>query len=121
MNTLPAVNRLVHYVSHGSADGVYPQACRSALITLAGAWVTDEERDLDGGEHQRRLLIQHWDHMAVAATVFNPTGHFLHQSLRYDEGAELGAVYGEHFEPGRSLLCTGRAHTGGTWHWPVLA
>lgn len=120
MNAPPAINQLVHYVAHGSADGTYPQACRSALITNVGAWVDDETRELDGTPEQRRVVMQHWDHMAVALTVFNPTGMFMHGAIRYDEGRQLGAAYDEYFEPGRSVLCTGLAHAGGTWHWPVL-
>ena len=29
----PSVTRLVHYVSHGSADGRFPGTCRAALVT----------------------------------------------------------------------------------------
>jgi len=29
----PSVNRAVHYVSAGSADGKYPSVCRAATIT----------------------------------------------------------------------------------------
>lgn len=29
----PSVGRIVHYVSRGSADGVYPAACRAAIVT----------------------------------------------------------------------------------------
>lgn len=29
----PAVGRWVHYVSRGSADGVFPKVCRAAVIT----------------------------------------------------------------------------------------
>jgi hypothetical protein len=33
VNTPPTVNRQVHYVSAGSADGKYPSICRAATIT----------------------------------------------------------------------------------------
>lgn len=29
----PSVGRMVHYTSHGSADGVYGKACRAAMVT----------------------------------------------------------------------------------------
>src|SRR3954469_5044706 len=32
----PSVNRAVHYVSAGSADGKYPSVCRAATITEVG-------------------------------------------------------------------------------------
>jgi hypothetical protein len=31
--TIPSVGRVVHYVARGSADGVFPVACRAALVT----------------------------------------------------------------------------------------
>lgn len=30
---IPSVGRIVHYVSQGSGDGVYPSVCRAAIVT----------------------------------------------------------------------------------------
>jgi hypothetical protein len=50
----PSVGRMVHYVSRGSADGVFPPACRAATVTEVGE---------DGN---------------VGLCVQNPTGLFFH-------------------------------------------
>lgn len=31
--TQPSVGRVVHYMARGSADGVFPVACRAAIVT----------------------------------------------------------------------------------------
>lgn len=95
----PSVSRIVHYVSHGSPalpDGTqeYASECRAAMVTL----VHDDELDL------------------VALTVFGVNGVFQPQAVALDEGlADHQRVPGD----GRSVLCTGRAHGRGTWHWPA--
>jgi len=55
---VPAVGRTVHYRAHGSADGRYPQICRSAVMTE----LTDDPE-------------------TVALCVFNPTGLFFNKSV----------------------------------------
>lgn len=72
----PSVGRIVHYVSHGTPpreDGTqaYSSECRAAIITAVGA---------EG---------------YVSLAVFNPTGMFFNERVRYDE-----------------------QQAGGTWHWP---
>jgi hypothetical protein len=65
----PTINLSVHYVSRGSADGVYPPTCRAATVT-----------EVD--EH---------DPARVGLAVLNPTGLFFHP-LADDGGCE-------HYEP----------------------
>jgi len=54
----PSVGRQVHYVSRGSADGVFPKACRAATVTEVGP------ESLASG--------------VVGLCVINPTGLFFH-------------------------------------------
>lgn len=61
MSPVPSVGRAVHYMSRGSADGVFLPACRAAEIT---------EIDRDGN---------------VGLFVKNPDGLFLH-SLGHPSG-----------------------------------
>ncbi len=35
----PAGGRIVHYVARGSADGVFPPACRAAILTEVRSYV----------------------------------------------------------------------------------
>lgn len=91
----PSIGHIVHYVSRGSADGVFPSTCRAAIITEvdpgygAGSAVLGTDR--------------------IGLSVINPTGLFFH-SL-----ADGGAKYdtGEAFDSG-----TTRYPGPGTWHWP---
>ncbi len=64
---MPSINRGVHYVARGSADGKFPKACRAAVVT---------EVESDTPTDQR-----------VGLMVINPTGLFFH-SL-----ADGGAAY----------------------------
>lgn len=98
----PSVNRMVHYVSHGTpirADGsqAFPGVCRAAIITEVGPI---PDGDLAQAE------IEHWDTEArhvVGLCVLNPTGLFFHSI------ADGGSLY----DP--------NGRTGGTWHWPERA
>jgi len=56
------VGRTVHYRAHGSADGRWPQICRSAVVTAV-----DDEVKWDGTTY-------------VDLCVFNPTGLFFNKS-----------------------------------------
>lgn len=89
----PSISRAVHYVSRGSADGVFPPACRAATVTEVGP-ETDDNLVLaeveSWGEEARHL---------VGLCVTNPTGLFFH-SIK-DGGVR--------FDPNNGP---------GTWHWP---
>lgn len=113
----PSVGRVVHYVARGSADGVFPPACRAATITDAGSWVEVETRGPIVGDDgvQRRELSQRWDASAVHLHVMNPTGTFTHGPMAYDPGDPARHVAGEPPSP----LCTGLLHAPGSWHWPA--
>lgn len=90
----PSVGRDVHYVSRGSADGVYPAVCRAAKIT-------------EVGEDKR-----------VGIVVFNPDGLYFN-SLAKDGGV----VYDDREDPpglpqGWVTLDGPPPGAPGTWHWP---
>lgn len=72
----PTVGRVVHYVSRGSADGVFPPACRAAHIT---------ELDPD-------------DAALVGLCVLNPTGLFFHSLA--DGGCEYDSAADGSHQPG---------------------
>lgn len=55
MSQKPSVGRIVHYVSRGSADGVFESQCRAAIITE----VADDGR-------------------TVGLCAINPSGLFFH-------------------------------------------
>lgn len=67
----PSVGRVVHYVSHGSADGKYPRVCRAADVTEVAPPEADQREQVIG------LMVK------------NPTGiHFRPISdggARYDD------------------------------------
>lgn len=56
----PSVGGIVHYVSRGSADGVYPSVCRAALVT--------------------DVLTPY----NIAVTIFNPEGMNFHSNIDYN-------------------------------------
>lgn len=88
----PSVGRDVHYVSRGSADGVFPAKCRAAKVT-------------EVGENGR-----------VGLCVLNPEGLFFH-SLRFDGGIE----YFDKHNPPEGVECEFTDDCPGppgTWHWP---
>jgi len=62
----PSVGRVVHYVSRGSADGVFAPACRAAILTAVGP---EDDADL---------------------CVFNPTGLYFDQGLKHNESKTPG-------------------------------
>jgi hypothetical protein len=55
---IPSVGRAVHYVARGSADGVFPKACRAADVT-----------EVAEGENPD---------LVVGLMVKNPSGLFFH-------------------------------------------
>jgi hypothetical protein len=90
----PYVGADVFYQSYGTPAGEYTSVPRAAKITA----VTDPAV-------ADRLTVPVAD-----LVVFNPTGLFFNQLVRYDGGAyappnNLGEPSGPSFE-------------GGTWHWP---
>lgn len=58
----PSAGRIVHYVSRGSADGVFPPACRAAVVTEV-----------------------YTGSPAAGLAVLNPSGLFFDQMVPYDE------------------------------------
>ena len=69
MNTMPTINRMVHYVSYGSKDGRYESKCRAAVVTET-----------------------HDDEM-VGLCVLNPTGLFFDRECRHDETDHTGGSW----------------------------
>jgi hypothetical protein len=61
----PTTGRTVHYVSAGSADGVYPSVCRAAIVTAV-------------------LECGHGRESCVSLTVFNPEGLHFNMHVQYD-------------------------------------
>jgi hypothetical protein len=85
----PTVGSVVHYVSRGSADGVYPPTCRAATIT-----------EVDPENPAR-----------VGVAVTNPTGHFFRPlSEGGCEQHELPPFQVRPEDP--------TEHKPGSWHWP---
>ena len=58
----PSVGRIVHYVSRGSADGIYPATCRAAVI-------------VEISERTGRPTLM----------VFNPTGVYFQNDVQHLE------------------------------------
>lgn len=74
----PTIGRIVHYWSHGSADGVYEAQCRAAIVTESyGAGV-----NLSDGRS--------WE---ASLAVFNPEGIFLKQDVVQDEKKTRGGTW----------------------------
>lgn len=98
----PSVGRTVHYVARGSADGVFPAVCRSAIIT-----------EVQPRIGSRRAVI---DVERIGVAVINPTGLFFHSladgGCTFDAGNPADEAVGARCSQGD------RAYTGGTWHYP---
>ncbi len=97
--TMPSVGRVVHYAARGSADGVFPVACRAAIVT-------EVEADVCG------LAVMH------------PDGLLFAHGIAYNDGAEtVGTpdcpVAESHGAPFRYCQCgwSEAKLRGGTWHW----
>lgn len=69
----PTVGRIVHYVSHGSADGRYPKTCRAAVVTEVSAGRADPEQ--------------------IGLAVLNPTGIFFDRQSGHSEGVHRGGTW----------------------------
>lgn len=72
--TKPSVGRIVHYQSHGSADGTYKSECRAAII--AGAPTAGRGRPSK----------------KVDLAVINPEGMFFKSCLQ-DEDTKAGGTW----------------------------
>lgn len=111
----PAVGRVVHYTSRGSADGVFAPLCRAAIVTDVGVWmgiaVTDPVDDPTDGS-QTRTVLQRYDPIACALTVENPSGTFKDLAVPFHPGDPADDALGARCASGD------RAYPGGTWHWP---
>lgn len=96
--SVPSVGRDVHYVSRGSADGVYPAVCRAAKITEVGP---------DG---------------RVGLAILNPDGLHFHPLTKNG-----GVAYDDRDDPPGGLpqgwvqLDGPPPGAPGTWHWPERA
>jgi hypothetical protein len=105
----PSVGRIVHYQSHGSADGTYPSVCRAAIVTeVPETWDAQSERD-----------------MPVGLCVLNPTGIFLNTGILHHVPTEVQGdpdcpAKASHGDPFRYCQCgwIEASPKGGTWHWP---
>jgi hypothetical protein len=89
----PSVGRIVHYVSRGSADGIYKPECRAAIITQVNYDQTD---GLEG---------------YVGLAVWNPSGMFFHEAVDYAAGQNV-------LDPELKIGKTHVEYIPGTWHWP---
>lgn len=100
LTQIPGVGDEVHYVSRGSADGVFPSLCRAAKVTEV------LQLEPDG-------FFQPGDMPRVGLAVINPTGFFFHS---LDAG---GVAYhpGVPLDIGHTRLCCGLDYQPGTWHW----
>jgi hypothetical protein len=93
----PHVSAAVHYVSRGSADGMYPPECRAAVITqVCTPAYLGSSKPLDAEQAT-----------TVGLFVMNPEGTY-HLTL---EGTTAGCKYRP---AGRDKL----GREGGTWHYP---
>lgn len=85
------IGRIVHYVSRGSADGVFPRACRPAMITQIGV----------GGN--------------LGLVIFNPDGLFFHP-LSKNGGSPCGQIP-DPVPMGAQFGGPEPFETPGSWHW----
>lgn len=116
---LPQLGDDVHYVAHGTPPGpdgkqAFQSRCRTAKVTEVGAWMRvsagDHEVEYDDG-HKVRQVQEVWRPTNVALWVFNPTGMFLHEACRYNDGMTMAGV--DEVNPDEPVF------VGGTWHWPT--
>lgn len=61
----PSVGRIVHYVSRGSADGIFEPECRAAIITEVSP-----------------------DTSRVSLCILNPQGIFFDHGLKHDDPSD---------------------------------
>jgi hypothetical protein len=104
-----AITDLVHYRSYGTPGGEFAPACRAAVVTEVGAWITvatEKPESFSKSEGRPIRFAEQWFFDdAVSLHVLNPTGDFLHV-CRHDG------------LPPRDKILTGERSElrGGTWH-----
>ena len=77
----PSVGRVVHYVSHGSADGTYGKECRAAVVTeVEGHAIHPQTGD-------------EADAWVVGLAVLNPTGQFFNRGCVQDPSGDRGGSW----------------------------
>lgn len=105
----PSVGRIVHYVSRGSADGVYVSECRAAIITAIDEYQNSDDNSFVGH---------------VNLCVLNPEGMLFNRGCHYHSGAETPGdpnCSAPHANgPHRYCACgwSEARYEGGSWHWP---
>lgn len=72
---VPAVGRLVHYVSYGTPGGEYASECRAAVVT--------EVRDVGHDPTELRMGL----------CVLNPTGQFFNRDVPCDPDGNQGGTW----------------------------
>lgn len=114
---LPRVGDDVMYVSYGTPVGGYRREERTARVTSAGAWVDVEVTgSVIAQPGALRRVVQVWNPMACALTVFNPEGWFQPVRVEFHDGWVI--LHESEREAQASQLIGGRIYPGGTWHWP---
>lgn len=76
---IPSIGRIVHYQSHGSADGTYASACRAAVITS----LCENPGSIDPETGT----------VCVSLAVLNPEGMFFKEHLPQDETNKFGGSW----------------------------
>lgn len=76
MSQTPSVGRIVHYVSRGSADGVYQPECRAAVVAEVDTY---QESD----------VAQHLGHVTLC--VLNPSGMFFNRAVQDEDDKRGGS------------------------------
>lgn len=74
---IPSIGRIVHYQSHGSANGAYESTCRAAVITE----ICGDQDHSDPGTQ------------CVGLVVLNPEGIFLKQHIFQDDTTLQGGTW----------------------------
>ena len=74
---VPSVGRVVHYLSRGSADGVFLPVCRAAIVTDVPAPPADSHGSL------------------VDLVVLNPSGIFFDRNVPRDDTNTRGGTWHE--------------------------
>lgn len=91
VNKVPAIGRIVHYVSYGTPGGEYkPGKHRSAIITAVYSRDGELGSDPTGPEDVSST---------VGICVLNPTGAFFHEFCPYDPEARAGSWHWPEFAP----------------------
>lgn len=112
----PSVGRIVHYVSYGTPGGEYHSACRAAVITEVGQWITVETSEppsFDRSEGRPIRVLEQWFYSdACALAVLNPTGVF------FNGAAGVACKHDELPPPDKIAAGERTTYHGGTWHWP---